>query len=138
MYKLDYRKIKLPTSAGSQKKYGNSKRTFTSASLTTLKPLCGSQQTVEVMGIPDHFTYLLTNVYAGQEATVKTGHEYWTGSKLTKEYIMDVYCHPAYLTYMKNTSYKMLGRKKHKLEPRLSGEISKPQICPRYHFNGRK
>ena len=39
MYKLDYHKIKLPTSAGSLKKYGNSKRTFTSASLTTLKPL---------------------------------------------------------------------------------------------------
>ena len=63
------------------------------------------------MGIPDHFTYLLTNLYAGQEATVRTGREYWTGSKLTKEYIKAVYCHPAYLTYMQSTSYKKLGWK---------------------------
>ena len=44
-----------------------------------LKPLCGSQQTVENsstgMGIPDHLTCLLRNLYAGQEATVRTGHE---------------------------------------------------------------
>ena len=41
------------------------------------KPLCGSQQTVEIlkeMEIPDHVTYLLRNLYAGQEATVRTGH----------------------------------------------------------------
>ena len=61
---------------------------------------------LEVMGIPDHFTYLLTNLYAGQEAAVRTGHQYWTGSKLTKEYVKDVYCHPAYLTSMQITSYK--------------------------------
>ena len=47
-----------------------------------------------------------------------------TGSKSGKEYIEAVYCHPAYLTYMQSTSYKMLGWMKHKLESRLSGEIS--------------
>ena len=47
-----------------------------------------------------------------------------TGSKLGKEYIKAVYCHPAYLTYMQSTSCKMLGWKKHKLESRLPGEIS--------------
>src|SRR5574341_1382156 len=47
-----------------------------------------------------------------------------TGSKSGKEYIMAVYCHPAYLTYMQSTSCKMLGWMKHKLESRLPGEIS--------------
>ena len=50
------------------------------------------------MGIPDHLTCLLRNLYAGQEATVITGLEQQTGSKLGKEYIKAVYCHPAYLT----------------------------------------
>ena len=50
--------------------------------------------------------------------------EQWTGSKLGKEYIKVVYYHLAYLTYMQSTSYKMLGLMKHKLEPRLPGEIS--------------
>ena len=48
----------------------------------------------------------------------------WTGSKLGKEYVKAVYCHPAYLTYMQSTSCKMPGRIKHKLESRLPGEIS--------------
>ena len=50
--------------------------------------------------------------------------EQWTGSKLIKEYVKAVYCHPADLTYMQSISYEMLGRIKHKLESRLSGEIS--------------
>ena len=47
-----------------------------------------------------------------------------TGSKLGKEYIKAVYCHPAYLTYMQSTSCEMLVWMKHKLESRLLGEIS--------------
>ena len=47
-----------------------------------------------------------------------------TGSKLGKEYIKVVYCHPAYLTYMQSTSCEMLGWMKHRLESRLLGEIS--------------
>ena len=50
--------------------------------------------------------------------------ELLTGSKLEKEYIKAVYCHPAYLPYMQSTSCKMLGWMKHKLESRLWGEIS--------------
>ena len=50
--------------------------------------------------------------------------EQQTGSKLGKEYIKAVYCHPAYLTYMQSTSRYVLGWMKHKLESRLSGEIS--------------
>ena len=56
------------------------------------------------MGIPDHLTCLLRNLYAGREATVRTGHEQQTGSKSGKEYVKTVYCHPAYLTYMQSTS----------------------------------
>ena len=41
--------------------------------------------------------------------------EQWIGSKLGKEYIKAVYCHPAYLTYMQSTSCEMLGWMKHKL-----------------------
>ena len=47
-----------------------------------------------------------------------------TGSKLGKEYVKAVYCHPAYLTYMQSTLCKMLGWIKHKLESRLRGEIA--------------
>ena len=47
-----------------------------------------------------------------------------TGSKLGKEYVKDVYCHPAYLTYMQSTSCKMLDWVEHKLESRRPGEIS--------------
>ena len=47
-----------------------------------------------------------------------------TGSKLEKEYIKAVYCHPVYLTYMQSTSCEMPGWMKLKLESRLSGEIS--------------
>ena len=54
-------------------------------------------------GIPDHLTCLLRNVYAGQETTVRTGHGTRPGSKLGKEYIKAIYCHPAYLTYMQST-----------------------------------
>ena len=54
-----------------------SRKTSTSALLITPKPLCGSQQIWKIlkeMGIPDHFTCLLRNLYAGQEATVRIGH----------------------------------------------------------------
>ena len=54
------------------------------------------------MGIPDHLTCLLRNLYACQEATVRTGHG--TGFKQEKEYVNTVYCHPAYLTSMQSTS----------------------------------
>ena len=76
------------------------------------------------MGIPDHLTCFLRNLYAGQEATVRTDMEQQTGSKLGKEYVKAVYYHTAYLTYMQSTSREMLGWLKHKLESRLQGEIS--------------
>ena len=86
------------------------------------------------MGIPDHLTCLPRNLYAGQEATVRTRQwlhnvtvrtEQCTGSKTgKKKYAEAVYCHPAYLTYMQNTSGEMLEWMKHNLESRSPGEIS--------------
>ena len=52
------------------------------------------------MGILDHLIFLLRNLYAGQEATLRTDMEKQIDSKLGKEYVKAVYCHPAYLTYM--------------------------------------
>ena len=56
------------------------------------------------MGIPDHLTCLLRNLYAGQEATVRTGHGTTDWFQIGKEYAKAVYCHPAYLTSMQSTS----------------------------------
>ena len=58
---------------------------------------------LEEMGISDHLTCFLRNLYAGQEAT-EPDMEQQTGSKLGKVYVKAVYCHPAYLTYMQSTS----------------------------------
>ena len=52
-----------------------------------------------------------------------------TGFKLRKEYVKDVYCHPAYLTYMQSISCEIMDWMKHKLESRLLGEISITQMC---------
>ena len=74
---------------------------------------------LQEMGIPDHLTCLLRNLYTGQEATVRTGHatmDLFPYSKLGKEYVKAVYCHPAYLTFMQSTSWEMLGWMEHRLE----------------------
>ena len=54
------------------------------------------------MGISDPLTCLLRNLYAVQEATLRTGHGTTDGSKLGKKYVKAVYCHPVYLTYMQS------------------------------------
>ena len=58
---------------------------------------------LQEMGIPDHLTCLLRNLYAHQEAT-ELDMEQQTGFKSGKDYVKAVYCHPAYLTYMQSTS----------------------------------
>ena len=76
------------------------------------------------MGVPDPLTCLLRNLYAGQEATVRTGHGTTDWFQIGKEYVKAVYCHSGYLTYMQSTSCEMPGWMKHKLESRFPGEIS--------------
>ena len=56
------------------------------------------------MEIANHLTFLLRNLYVGQEAIVRTGHGTMDCFKSGKEYIKAVYCHPAYLTLMQSTS----------------------------------
>jgi len=56
------------------------------------------------MGIPDHLICLLRNLYAGQEAIVRTGHGTTGCFQIGKEFVKAVYCHPVYLTYMQGTS----------------------------------
>ena len=75
-------------------------------------------------GTPDHLTCLLRNLYAGQEATVRTGHGTTVWFQLRKEYVKAVYSYADYLTYMQSISCKMPDRMKYKLESRLPGEIS--------------
>ena len=75
------------------------------------------------MGRPDHLTCLLRNLYAGQEATVRTGHGTTDWFQIRKG-VRQGYILSAYLTYMQSTSWEMLGWRKHKLESRLPGEIS--------------
>ena len=77
------------------------------------------------MGIPDHLICLLRNLYAGQEATVRTEHGTTDWFQIRKGVHQGcIYCHLAYLTYMQSTSCEMPGWMKHKLESRLQGEIS--------------
>ena len=129
MFKLDLEKaeeqeIKLPTSAGSWKKQESSRKTSTSALLTTPKSLTvwitTNWKILKEIWILDHLTCLLRNLYAGQKTMVRTDREQWTGSRVGKEYVKVIYCHPAYLIYMQsNTSCEMTDWMKHKLESRL-------------------
>ena len=64
----------------------------------------------------------------GSRSNRETGMEQLTGSKLVKKYDKALYCHPAYLTSMQNTSCEILDWMNHKLESRLPGEISPTQV----------
>ena len=126
--KAEEPEIKMPTSTGSLKKQESSRKTSISALLTMSKPL--------TMWITINFGKLWkrwacqTTWLASWETCrqvrkqqLELDMEQQTGSKLGKEYIKAVYCHPTYLTYMQSTSWETMGWMKHKLESRLPGEI---------------
>ena len=135
MYKLDLEKaeepeIKLPTSTESQKKTREFQKNIYFCFIDYTKAFDFVDHNklwkiLKEMGISDHLTCLLRDQYAGQKAT-ELGMERETYSKLGKEYVKAVYCHPAYLTCLQNTSCEMPGWMKHKsgLESRLPGDIS--------------
>ena len=113
MFKLDLEKageweIKSSISTGSWRKQGNSRKTSTSASLTTLKSLTvwitTNWKVLKEMGISDHLTCFLRNLYAGQEATVRTGHETTNWFKIEKGvcqgYILSSYLFNLYTGYI--------------------------------------
>ena len=96
MFKLDLEKAeepgkKLPTSVGSLKKQESSRKASLSALFTMSKPLTVwitiNWEILKELGTPDHLTCLLRNLYAGQEATVRTGHGTTDWFSIGKEYI---------------------------------------------------
>ena len=106
--KAEEPEIKLPTSAGSWKRQESSRKTSISALLTAKAFDCVDHnklwEILNEMGIPDHLTCLLRNLYAGQEATVRTGHGTTEWFQIGKGVHQGLYCHPVYLTYMQSTS----------------------------------
>ena len=83
---------------------------------------CG--KILKEMGIPDHLTCLLRNLYEGQEATVRTTHGTTGWFQIGKRVCQGCILSPAYLTYMQSISGKMPGWMNHKLESKLLKEIS--------------
>ena len=104
--------IKLPTSFGSLKKQESSRKTSTSASLTTLKPLYRSQLIGKCLKRWEYQTTLLASwetCMQVKKLQLEPDMEQWAVSKLGKECIKAVHSHPAYLTFMQSTSCEMLG-----------------------------
>ena len=125
--KLEKPEIKVPASVGSSRKPESSRKVSTCALLTTPKPLCGSQQTVENSsrdGNTRHFTCHLRTLYTGQEATGRTGHgtDWFQIGKGVHQGCMLSPC--LFNPYIQSISWETLGSKKHKLKSRLPGEIS--------------
>ena len=119
--------FKLPISTGSSKKQERSRKTSISAFLSMPKALTvwitTNWKILLAMGIPDHLTCLFRNLYAGQEATVRTGHGttdwFQIGKGVCQGCILSPCLFNLYAEYI-----MLLGWKKHKLESRFPGEIS--------------
>ena len=132
--KAEEPEIKLPTSAGSWKKQEFQKNIYFCFIDYAKAFDCVDHnklwKILKEMGIPDHLTYLLRNLYAGQEATVKTGHEttdwFQIGKGVHQGCILSPCLFNFYAEYiMRNTGLEeTLDWKKHKQESRLPGEIS--------------
>ena len=141
--KAEEPEIKLPTSIGSWKRQESSRRTSISALLTLPKPLT-VWITVNYGKFFKRWEYQTTWPASWEicmqvkKQQLELDMKQQTGSKYGKEFVMAVYCHPAYLTYTQSTSWETLGWMKHKLESRLPREISVTsdmQMTPPY---GRK
>ena len=114
MSKLDLEKAeepetKLPTSTGSFKRQENSRKNIYFCFINYAKAFdCVDHnklwKILKDVGILDHLTCILRNLYAGQEATVRTGHGTTDWFQIGKGAHKAVYCHPACLTYMQSTS----------------------------------
>ena len=133
MFKLDLEKveeqeIKLPISVRLSKKPESSRKTSTYPSLTTPKPLTvwitTNWKILKEMGIPDHLTCLLRNQYAGQEATVRTGHGttdwFQIGKGVLQGCLLSLFLFNLYAKYIMQHA----GLDEAQLDSRLLGEIS--------------
>ena len=129
IFKLDLEnaeelEMKFPTSTGSSKKQESSEKTFTSALLTMLKPLTVWLTTNKEMEIPDCLTCLLRNLYASQEATVRTGYGTTDRFQIGKGVRQGCILSPCLFSLYAEYIMQMQGWMRHKLESRLLGEIS--------------
>ena len=102
--KAEEPEIKLPTSAGSSKKQESSRKTSISAKPFDCVDHNKLWKILKKMEIQDHLICLLKNLYADQEATVRTGHGTTDWFHGKGKYVKAVYCYPAYLTSMPSTS----------------------------------
>ena len=127
--KAEEPEIKLPTSAGSQKKQESSRKTSISALLTMPKPLT-VWITINCGKFWKRWKYQITwpasweTCMQVRKQQFELDMEQQTGFKLEKEYVKAVYWYPAYLNYMQSTLWETWGWRKHKLESRLPGEVS--------------
>ena len=133
MFKLDLAKaeepeIKLPAIVGSLIKQESSRKTSTSALLTLPKPLTLwimiNWKILKEMGISDHLTCLLRNLYAGQEPTVRTEYETTDWFQIGKGVCQDCILSPCLFNLYAEYIMRNAGWMKSKLVSRLPGEIS--------------
>ena len=127
--KAEEPETKLPTSAGSSKKHKSSRKTSISALLITPKPLTVVDHNklwkiLEEMVIPDHLTCLLRNLYAGQEATVRTGHGTTGYFQIRKGLHQGCILSPCLFNLHAEYIMRNAGLEEARLESRLLGEIS--------------
>ena len=126
--KAEEPEIKLPASTGSLKKQESSRKTSISALLTTPKPYYVDHnklwKILKEMGIQDHLTCLLRNLYAGQEATVRTGHETRDWFQIGKGVRQGCILLPCLLNFYADYIMRNAGLDESQAGIRLSGEIS--------------
>ena len=140
MFKLDLEKaeepeIKLPPFTGSSKKQESSRKTSTSASLTSRVDCVDHNKLWKIlkeMRISDHLPCPLRDLYAGQEATVRTRHRTTDWFKIGKGVCQGSILSPCLFNLLWSTSCEMPGWMNHKPESRLPGEIltSDMQMIP--------
>ena len=127
---------------GSSKKQESSRKTSISALLTMPKPLTVwitiNWKILKEMGIPDHPTCLFRNLYAGQEATVRTGHGTTDWFQIGKGLRQGCMLSPCSFNFYAEYIMRNSGLEEAQLESRLLGEISKSHICRWHHLYGRK
>ena len=125
--KAEEPEIKLPTSAGSLKKQESYRRTI-SALLTMPKPLSVwitiNWKILKEMGIPDHLTCLLRNLYAGQEATVRTGHGTTDGFQIGKGVCQGYILSPCLFNLYAEYLMRNAGLEEAQAGIKIVGEIS--------------
>ena len=121
--KAEEPEIKLPISVGSSKKQESSRKACISALLTMPKALTlwitANWKILKEMGIPDHLTCLLRNLYVDQEATVRTRHGKTEWFLIGKGIHQGCMLSPAYLTNIQSTLCEMLDWLNHKLKSRF-------------------